>query len=326
MTGGRHGGLRAEPVIEAVAVGRRFKDTVALRDVDFVVGRGEVHALLGRNGAGKTTLLRLLVGLQDPTGGRVRLCEGDLDVTSRSARQRIGFVPSGDRSFYNRISGFENLLFFGRLYGLTRGEAAQRARQLLEDVGLAAAARKPVGEYSHGMQKRLGVARALMTRPDVLLVDEATHDLDPEGADRIRSIVGAVAAEGAAVVWTTQRVDEIRGFAQQVTVLDAGRVRFVGTVPQLLAISPASAFEVRLGAPGAGTVDVHRLAAAVAGSASVHPSGDPEHVVLALDEGAILGEVLAAVSGTGVQVLACREERSEVEQALLRLGGDGSGG
>ena len=141
-------------------------------------------------------------------------------------------------------------------------------------------------------------------------------------ADRIRNLVSAVAEQGAAVVWTTQRVDEIRGFAHQVTVLDHGQVRFAGTVPQLLAIAPTSAYEVRLGSAGSG-IDVDAIAAALVGRASVHPS-DPEHLVLALDPGAVLGDVLAAVAGLGYPVLACREERSEVEQALLRLAGAGA--
>jgi ABC-2 type transport system ATP-binding protein len=106
---------------------------------------------------------------------------------------------------------------------------------VLEAVGLTDAARRRVGVYSHGMQKRLSIARALLTAPGVLLVDEATHDLDPEGAERVRSLVAERAAAGAAVVWTTQRVDEISGFAGRVTLLSAGRVRLAGSVSELLA-------------------------------------------------------------------------------------------
>lgn len=311
-------------MIEATAAGRRFRDTEALIDVDFAVEAGQIHALLGRNGAGKTTLLRLLTGLHEPTSGRVRLVEGDVDVTSRRARERIGFVPSGDRSFYNRISGFENLLFFGRLHGMRRPDAAARALALLADVGLAHAAKRPVGQYSHGMQKRLGVARGLLTRPEVLLVDEATHDLDPEGADRIRGMVAAAAGAGTAVVWTTQRVDEIRGFADRVTVLDLGRVRFAGTVPELLAISPTSYYEVRVVRGDGRAIDLGQVRDRVGEQAVVRRSSDPEHVVLELADGAVLGDVLGSLAADGLRVLACREERSEVEQALLRLASDGA--
>ena len=322
---GHPGHVAPVSVMVAQRVSRRFRDTDALVDVDFEVRRAEIHALLGRNGAGKTTLLRLLTGLQEPTSGEVRLIQGDVAVTSRQARQRIGFVPSGERSFYNRISGFENLLFFGRLYGLRRAEAADRARALLDEVGLADAARRAVGLYSHGMQKRLGMARGLLMRPEVLLVDEATHDLDPEGAERIRAMVASAAREGTAVVWTTQRVDEIRGFAQQVTVLDAGTVRFAGTVPELLSISPTNCYEVRLLRSDERPVEVDDARRAVGRLASVRPSTDPQHLVLELTDGVDLGDVLGALRLDGMRLLACREERSEVEQALLRLGNGARG-
>ena len=145
-------------------------------------------------------------------------------------------MPSGDRSFYLRVSGLENLVFFGRLYGLRKPRAFARAWECLRAVGLEEAARIWVGLYSHGMQKRLSVARGLLSDPVVLFVDEATHDLDPEGARRIQDLMADAASRGTAVVWATQRLDEIRGFADQVTVLDRGAVRFVGTVPQLMAI------------------------------------------------------------------------------------------
>src|SRR5439155_16951566 len=106
-------------------------------------------------------------------------------------------------------SGLENLVFFGRLHGLRRRAALERAREVLEQVGLQDVATRVVYSYSHSMQKRLSVARSLLTDPEVLFVDEATHDLDPEGALRIRELVSDVAARGAAVVWATQRIEEI---------------------------------------------------------------------------------------------------------------------
>src|SRR5919202_6225407 len=130
------------------------------------------------------------------------------------------------------------MVFFPRLHGVRRGPAARRAAEVLEQVGLADAARQRVGLYSHGMHKRLSVARALLMRPAVLLVDEATHDLDPEGAMRVQALVRAAADEGAAVLWATQRLDEIRDFADRVTLLSAGRVRFAGSVPPLKAPAP----------------------------------------------------------------------------------------
>jgi ABC-2 type transport system ATP-binding protein len=186
-------------VLDARGVSQRFGRKLALSDVSFAIRAGKIHGLLGPNGAGKTTLIRILAGLQHPTEGSVEIAGFRPSANERMFRQHIGFVASGDRTFYLRVSGLENLVFFARLYGMTRREAIHRAEDVLADVNLAGAARKPVGEYSHGMQKRLAVARALLTSPPVLLIDEATHDLDPDAARRVRELVAAAASQGAAV-------------------------------------------------------------------------------------------------------------------------------
>ena len=308
-------------VIRAREITRRFGETEALRRVSLSVRKGQIHALLGPNGAGKTTLLRILTGLLDPSEGEVRIGVAGVPASSLAARRIVGLVPSGDRSFYLRLSGVENLLFFGRLHGLRKREAQARAMECIEAVGLAPAARRPVGLYSHGMQKRLSVARGLLMDPEVLFVDEATHDLDPAGAQRVRDLVAAAAARGTAVVWTTQRVDEIRGFVNRVTVLDRGEVRFEGTVSDFLATSVARRFMVRLanGSRQAVTLDVVRAALGPFGAAD--PSDSEGDYLLRLREDVVLGDALVALAQARIKVLACREERSEVESALLRLTG-----
>ncbi len=308
--------MESFPALDVVDVHRRFRDVEALKGVTLEVWPGEVHALLGPNGAGKTTLLRVLVGLLIPDTGDVDVLGQPLEVmTSRRFRRSFGFVPSGDRSFYLRVSGLENLLFFARLHGLPKRTAVTRSRELLSLVGLEEAAGRRVGLYSHGMQKRLSVARALLTEPRILFVDEATHDLDPQGAERIRELVREQVRGGVAVVWTTQRVEEIRGFADHVTLLQAGTVRFQGTVPQLLASVPRRRFLVRVG-PGKDPAVMRR---AVAGLAELREGSDPEHVLLGITEGETLGRAIAALERADVPILACTEEGSGVEEAFLFL-------
>jgi ABC-2 type transport system ATP-binding protein len=315
--------LRAVPApgIDVQDVVRRFRKTLALDGVSLAIAPGEIHALLGPNGAGKTTLVRILSGLIAPTSGSVRVAGLDAAANPRELRRLIGIVPSGDRSFYLRISGLENLVFFARMHGLRRRAAVERALRVLDHVGLSDAARKRVGEYSHGMQKRLSVARALLTEPRVLLVDEATHDLDPEGSRRVQELVSDAAADGAAVLWATQRLEEIRGFARAVTLLGQGSVRFQGSVPRLLEYSVPTRYVVRLRNGRPGGIQLEEVQRALGRGARLTPPIEPgsEHHVIALAEGAVLGDAVAALAGADVQVLACRQERSEIEEAFLAL-------
>jgi ABC-2 type transport system ATP-binding protein len=315
------GDVRSAPLIEVDAVTRSYGSTTAVDRLSLTVGAGEIHALLGRNGAGKTTLVRMLVGLVQPTAGGVRVAGVDVARDPRSASGLVGFVPSGDRSFYLRLSALENLLFFGRLHGLRTRGARERAREVLAEVGLADAATRPMGTYSHGMQKRVSVARALLTHPSVLLVDEATHDLDPDGAATVRALTRAAADRGAAVLWATQRVEEVRGFAEQVTLLERGSAWFAGTVSELLARAGARRFVVSLAPNGSGSLPpAADLAAALDGVGHVSPTGgDDASYVLALDDSTTLGDAIGALLAAGVAVVGCRHERPEVEEAFLRI-------
>ena len=172
------------------------------------------------------------------------------------------------------------------------------------------------------MQKRLSVARALITDPSVLLVDEATHDLDPEGARRVRALVEDCARRGAAVVWATQRLDEIRSFADRVTLLAHGRARFAGTVPGLLEHSRPRRYVVQL---RNGSMTGRRLAVrsqeALGGLGTIVLTGDAEseHFLLDLSRNTLLGSAFVALAAARIDVVACREDRSDIEDAFVAL-------
>jgi ABC-2 type transport system ATP-binding protein len=310
------------PAIELDGIVRRFDDKVALDGVSLRVETGEIHALLGPNGAGKTTLLRIATGLMGPSEGLARVLGVDTRDAGRAIRRVIGLVPASDRSFYLRLNGLENLAFFGRLHGFGRKEAVARAHVLLEQVGLADAARRRTGLYSHGMLKRLAIARALLADPKILLVDEATHDLDPLGARAVRDLVAAAADSGAAVVWTTQRLDEIRGFADRVTLLNQGRVAFQGTVPALVEHAAPRRYLVRLrnGIEPEPALE-ERARAALLGLAGLAPAAEPgsEQYLVTLADTAVLGDAVTALERSDIQVLSCTHERSEIEEAFLSL-------
>ncbi len=309
----------AAPVIEVDELRRRFDEVEALRGVSLEVGGGEIHAVLGPNGAGKTTLMRILCGLVDPS-------EGSAYVLDRRAggppsmRGSIGLVPSGDRSFYLRLSGLENLVFFARMNGMRRRPARRRAAEVLEAVGLAAAGGRPMNTYSHGMQKRLSFARALLHDPAVLLIDEATHDLDPAAAAQIRALTSERARAGSAVLWATQRIEELAGFADRVTVLDRGVVCFAGTVSALAAEGGGDRHVVGLGPRT--TADLPAMDAALGAIGRVQPASDAGHVMITLAPGVSLGAALSALTAAGAEVTSCRDERPPIERAFLAVTGD----
>jgi ABC-type multidrug transport system ATPase subunit len=312
----------ASLAVDARSLSRRFGDVRALDDVSLRVERGEIHALLGPNGAGKTTLLRVLSGLVEPETGEVRVLGVPWNDPPREAKRLFGLVPSGDRSFYLRLSGLENLIFFGRLYGLRFADARDRANQAIRAVDLEEARGRRVGTYSHGMQKRLSVARGLLMDPPLLFVDEATHDLDPEGARRIRALISDAAGRGVGVLWATQRIEEIRGFAQRVTVLHEGKVRFAGSVPEFLAAVPVQRFLLQLRGDDTDGRPVSDRAKTILHGLAVVAGGQDsrgEHTLIALLDGVTLGQAVGALLDAHIDVLACREERSEVEEAFMQL-------
>jgi ABC-2 type transport system ATP-binding protein len=304
------------PALLARGVWRSFEEKPALRGIDLDLKHGDVHALIGPNGAGKTTFLRLCTGLVAPDRGELKVLGLDAGSDSVAVRRHIGFVPSGDRSFYLRLTGLENLSFFARLHGLTRRDSLRAARRAMGQVDLTDAADQRVGAYSHGMQKRLSVARALVLDPPVLLVDEATHDLDPVAARTVRQLVSDAAGRGTAVLWTTQRLDELRDFADVVTVLTAGEVRYHGTVPGLMARATVVTYLLRLVDD---TDGVPPLAERLDARLHEVPELGPHFLRLSLGPAGRLGEVIADLEAGGLQVAGCAETRSSIEEAFLGL-------
>jgi ABC-2 type transport system ATP-binding protein len=311
-----------EPVIDVVDLRRDFTGVNALNGVSLAVGAGEIHALLGPNGAGKTTLLRVLTGMIAPTSGTVTIAGFD-PSERRQLQSAIGFVPASDRSLYLRISARENLLFFGRLHGLSKSVARRESERVLECVGLTDAAGRRLYTYSHGMLKRLAVARALLTAPKALLVDEATHDLDPEASRQVRSLVQELADAGTAVIWTTQRIEEIRGFADSVSVLVRGRVRFNGSVSSLLSHSAPQAFLITARNGGLRGADLRdAMATVLSGCGTVDLSdreAESQSFTLRLQPDAELGEAISRLTSAGIVVTGCRDERPELEEAFVLL-------
>ena len=200
----------------------------ALSDVSFDVAPGEVVGVVGPNGAGKTTLFRIVSTLLEATSGSVTIDGHDVAKDPRWARESLGLVLEGERGVYQRLTGVQNLEFFGVMQGMSREEARTRGWELMEHLGLAWRDRRVFG-YSAGMRVRLALARSLLAEPRLLLLDEATRSLDPQAALEAMQLVAELASSGRAVLLATHRLDEVRLFCDRVLVLKDGRVRYEGS-------------------------------------------------------------------------------------------------
>jgi ABC-2 type transport system ATP-binding protein len=233
MVGGAMVAARSSaPAVRVEGVSKRFGATVALAGVDLEVPEGTVFGLLGPNGAGKTTLVRILATLLTPDGGRAEILGRDVVRQPVAVRELIGLT--GQFAAVDEIlTGRENLEMFGRLFKLSPDEAQRRAAELLERFDLADAADRPARTYSGGMRRRLDLASSLLKQPRILFLDEPTTGLDPRSRNQIWAIARELQREGTTLLLTTQYLEEADQLADQIAVIDHGRVIAEGTGNQL---------------------------------------------------------------------------------------------
>ena len=224
--------LGGEYAVVVEGLRKSFGRTRALDGVDLHIPTGSVLGLLGPNGAGKTTTVRVITTLLRPDAGRVLVRGHDVVTEPQAVRRLIGL--SGQYAAVDEnLTGFENLYLVGRLYGLRRTAARQRAQELIERFGLEEAAARPAKTYSGGMRRRLDLAGALVIRPQVIVLDEPTTGLDPRGRMETWSTISELVSDGATVLLTTQYLEEADQLADTIVVLDRGRVIAQGTADQL---------------------------------------------------------------------------------------------
>ncbi len=207
-------------------------EVMALDDVSLLARPGRIHGLVGPNGAGKTTLIRIISGLLTADSGWVRLAGLDPSANRRAAGSQLGLVLADDRSLYWRLTGMQNLEFHASLHGVPRSAAREISAALLEEFGLAARDRLVFG-YSTGMRAKLGIARALVHDPPVIVLDEPTRSLDPVAAGEICTMLADLAQSGRTVVLSSHRLEELERIADDVSVLIGGRVRYSGAMANL---------------------------------------------------------------------------------------------
>jgi ABC-2 type transport system ATP-binding protein len=300
--------------IRRVFTPRKRDPVTALDGVSLAIPAREVHGLLGPNGAGKTTLVKILSTVLLPTGGRASVLGHDVVGDARAVRPQIGIVFGGERGLYWRLSGRQNLEYWGALYKLSRAEIRERTEQLLERVGISERADERVETYSRGMKQRLHLARGLIGDARVLFLDEPTTGMDPLAAREFRALIGELRGEGRTILLATHDMAEAETLCDRVTLIDRGAIlatespRTLGRV-----ISRFQRIDVE-GAP----VALVALVAALAGVASVVP-GDVGVRIEVAEEG-VTADVLKLLVDGGVT--SVRTSMPSLEEVYVHLIGD----
>src|ERR1035441_9976294 len=231
-----------EIVVSVRGLTKVFKDfwnrpkARAVDNVDFEVRQGEVFGLLGPNGSGKSTTVKLLLGLLNPTKGYIEVFgHSPRHVQTKS---RIGYLPE-ESYLYRYLNSRETLDFFGNLFHLSKDERNSRAEQLLEMVGLGKTQTRAIGEFSKGMQRRIGLAQALINDPDLVILDEPTSGLDPIGCREVKDLIVALARRGKTVILSSHLLADVEDVCDRVVIYYGGKVQAMGTLKELLATPDA---------------------------------------------------------------------------------------
>src|SRR3954452_13610618 len=230
--------LNGNTVVAVRGLTKVFKDfwgrpkARAVDNVDFEVRRGEVFGLLGPNGSGKSTTVKMLLGLLHPTKGHIEVFgHSPKHVATKT---KIGYLPE-ESYLYRYLNSYETLDFFGKLFSLSDQERRQRTEQLLEMVGLTQTRTRAVGEFSKGMQRRIGLAQALINDPDLVILDEPTAGLDPIGCREVKDLIIALAARGKTVILSSHLLADVEDVCNRVVIYYGGKIQAKGSLKELLA-------------------------------------------------------------------------------------------
>ncbi len=305
------------PVIDVHGLSIAFGDTVALRGLNLEVDPGSIFGFLGPNGAGKTTTIRLMLGLLTPDAGSCRVMGFDATMESDRIRAQTGALLEHP-GVYERLTVEENLQLFGRINRLGGAELDGRISEVLDRFGLSSRRRDRAGTLSKGMKQKVGIARAVLHQPRLLVLDEPTSGLDPESAARVRADLVDLAEEGVTVFLTTHDLDEVERICTRVAVVESGIIRAEGTVRELLARVGHRVHRVRI------ADDVPALAEALRSwdsNTSIAPvTGAGPHVVVNFEAGVhSVPDLVAFLVHRGARIEEVRPVGSELETAYLNL-------
>jgi ABC-2 type transport system ATP-binding protein len=268
----------------------------ALKGISFEIKPGEIFGLLGPNGAGKTTLIKCLATLLLPTSGEARINGYRLGQDDNEVRATVGCMLMGERGLYWKLTGRENLTFFGALYHLSVADRRKRANDIIERLDLGEIADRPVETYSSGQKMKLAFAKALINDAPLLILDEPTNTLDLPSARELRAVVRELNSDGKTVIYTTHIMAEAETMCDRVAIIDRGEVLALGTVPELKAsLHREAVIRIEGVIPGKASEAVRRLPG-VSQAATAPVNGHTELMVVAEDHQSLLPQLIQTLT------------------------------
>lgn len=307
----------SEPAVVCEDLEVSYGEKRAVEGVSFTVERGEVFGLLGPNGAGKTSVVRALTTILDPSAGSARV--GGHSLTDPDAvRSVIGVLPESN-GYPGSVTAVDYLMYFGRLYGLTKEAAGERAASLLSEVGLASVGRQMIKTFSRGMRQRLGIARSLVNRPQVLFLDEPTLGLDPAGREDVLAQLDTIASnDGTSVVLCSHILEDVERVCDRIAILNKGKIVSTGTVASVTSQVSSNSLVAVAVDPSDTDRAIAALAEADGFAGRVTSIPGVIEVVNSHQSGAING-LLAVLTQADVSILAVQPHNSRLSDAFISL-------
>ncbi|WP_226670007.1 ABC transporter ATP-binding protein [Metabacillus litoralis] len=214
-------------------VNKQYDNHHVVIDLDLIINKGEVFGLLGPNGAGKTTSISMMTSQIVPSNGTIKINDLDVKESGKEVKKIVGIVPQ-DIALYPMLNAFDNLKFFGELYGIKGKMLKERVEELLHLVGLADRAKEPIKNYSGGMKRRINIAAALLHQPLVVFMDEPTVGIDPQSRNQIYELIKLLKSQGITIIYTTHYMEEATALCDRVAIVDNGKMIALGTVNELV--------------------------------------------------------------------------------------------
>ncbi len=297
-----------EYVIQTRGLTKEYNGLVAVDNLDLDISKGEVYGLLGPNGSGKTTTILMLLGLTEPSAGEVSVLGVDPSRRPLDVKSRVGYLPD-QVGFYDELTGRENLYYTADLNRIPDGEATERIERVLEEVGLPEAGDRPVGEYSHGMRQRLGLADVLLKEPELVILDEPTLGLDPEAARQFLRLVEDLKSRGITVLLASHLLHQVQAVCDRVGLFHRGRKSLEGSVVELAQRVLEGAYRIHLQARGEG---IRQVLEGLEGVVGVRTEDDSRYVIDTTED--LRPKIVKAVVNSGGEVMRLSLEEPGLDE------------